>query len=376
MGTDEINLAVLIALNILIIPLTWFILRIVIKPKTVQKPDITDEHSSLVINEEEKDETNTKNIRYIHEGESAGEYSKKWTSTYDLVFLILMVCFLIILSILTSIYIPSFWTEWKFWLKQIFAFIFIMFVVFCGGLLCRHYCQIDEHGYIITNRSSHFKVNYTKKIQHLAVHVIPLVISTHKSDHSILYNLISLTWSYYTVLLTNLILIKPLRERSTFLMTQFNSIDRPEDRPHTLMWVTLCNNVPTYAVTIFFRWLFNIYGFDMNAVFIFTLVNTVGDGLAEPVGIYFGKHRYKTRGCFNRTRYERSFEGSACVFISAVFFTSIFSFTFRSYLQIWITLLILPISMTVAEATSPHTCDSAFIHGVGGLIIFFVLLFV
>jgi hypothetical protein len=44
-------------------------------------------------------------------------------------------------------------------------------------------------------------------------------------------------------------------------------------------------------------------------------ITGVGDGLAEPVGIWLGKHKYKTRSCFSPRRYTRSWEGSArCAF--------------------------------------------------------------
>ena len=38
-----------------------------------------------------------------------------------------------------------------------------------------------------------------------------------------------------------LLLIKPLRERCLFLMIQFNSLDRPEDRPNSLNWLVAGN---------------------------------------------------------------------------------------------------------------------------------------
>ncbi|UJR29396.1 hypothetical protein I4U23_010608 [Adineta vaga] len=369
---------ILIFVNVLIIPFTWFLLRFIFKPKSLENKSETnehDEHSILVVadNSEEKSKGN---IRDIYEGECAGDYSTKWTLTYDLVFLIIMICFLIILCTLTTIYTPIIWSDWKFWLKEFISFILIIIGVFCGGLICRHYCEIDDNGYILTNRSSHFKVNYTKKFQHLFVHLVPLVISRTKKHDLTANSLIYLCWSYYVMLLSNLILIKPLRERSKFLMIQFNSIDRPEDRPNTLLWVTLCNMISSNIITVFYRWLYQVAGLNYYLIFIFSLVNTVGDGLAEPIGVYFGKHRYKTRGCCNRTRYERSFEGSSCVFISTVFFILIFSFAFRTDSQLWITLLILPISMTIAEATSPHTCDSPFLQGTGGLIIFLIVYFI
>ncbi len=48
------------------------------------------------------------------------------------------------------------------------------------------------------------------------------------------------------------------------------------------------------------------------------LVDGLGDALAEPVGIVFGKHRYRVRSFFSTRTQFRTLEGSACVFASAV----------------------------------------------------------
>ena len=46
------------------------------------------------------------------------------------------------------------------------------------GVLCRRFCKVDGKGYIITNKESVFKVNYTRKVQHLAAYLIPLILTT------------------------------------------------------------------------------------------------------------------------------------------------------------------------------------------------------
>lgn len=55
-------------------------------------------------------------------------------------------------------------------------------------------------------------------------------------------------------------------------------------------------------------------------------------GLRPPpppqVGIWLGKHKYMARSCDANTYYERSFEGSCCVFVVTVI-TVIMVFTVR-----------------------------------------------
>lgn len=64
---------------------------------------------------------------------------------------------------------------------------------------------------------------------------------------------LTLSWANWFTLLGFLILIKPIRERSTFFMLQFNSLDRPEDRPNTLSWIVGGNILPGCIMIIFFK---------------------------------------------------------------------------------------------------------------------------
>ena len=61
------------------------------------------------------------------------------------------------------------------------------------------------------------------------------------------------------------------------------------------------------------------------------LVSGIGDGLAEPVGVRFGRLKYKTYALFSKIKYERTVEGSACVFITSIiviiFFQSSFTYS-------------------------------------------------
>lgn len=65
---------------------------------------------------------------------------------------------------------------------------------------------------------------------------------------------LTLAWGNWFTLLGFLVLIKPIRERTTFFMLQFNSLDRPEDRPNTLSWIVGGNIIPGCLMIIFFRW--------------------------------------------------------------------------------------------------------------------------
>jgi phytol kinase len=110
----------------------------------------------------------------------------------------------------------------------------------------------------------------------------------------------------------------------------------------------------------------------MELIFIIILINGFGDGLAEPIGIRFGKHKYETRALFTKRKYTRSLEGSACVFIAGLLAVILFSSSFSTG-QFILALLAIPILMTLAEAFSPHSWDNAFLFLVGEILLFVIL---
>jgi len=105
-------------------------------------------------------------------------------------------------------------------------------------------------------------------------------------------------------------------------------------------------------------------------------INGIGDGLAEPVGIRFGRHKYKVRALFGKSdvKYVRSLEGSACVLITSIITTLIFLPVFTPGQAIFVVITI-PIGMTLMEAFAPHTWDSPFLFGVSGILLFTAIQF-
>jgi phytol kinase len=159
--------------------------------------------------------------------------------------------------------------------------------------------------------------------------------------------------------------LKPIRERIKFFAICFASIDRPEDRPHTILWLSTAVIIGYWVLILMIEWL-KIYNAE-HLVFITLFISTFGDGLAEPIGVKFGKNKYKTRALFTKQFYHRTFEGSACVTLSAIAIIVAMA-NHMTEPQFWAMLLIMPIAMTLTEAKSPHTWDNPFMHLAGGLI--------
>lgn len=204
------------------------------------------------------------------------------------------------------------------------------------------------------------RVNYTRKFQHFAVFFVPMALAPVLPFDASLFTVVTSG----VVFIASLVLFtEPFRSRSTILATAFASFDRPEDRPYTLLWLST-QILATYAVLVpMIVWLGHYE--KPLLIYITVLVAGIGDGLAEPVGVRFGRHTYRTRALFTDRTYTRSLEGSACVLASG--FLAVF--VLRAQLdatQFVLALAIIPLAMTLAEAWSPHTWDGPFLYLVGG----------
>ena len=210
------------------------------------------------------------------------------------------------------------------------------------------------------------RVNYTRKIMHFTQFLLP----------TILYELLpfglspleeTLGVAFY--LFGFVIFVRPVRERVPVIKTMFASIDRPEDRPYTLLWV-----VSQYAVAGLALMPLRYFASVTDAaalVLIPILINGIGDGLAEPVGVRFGRHPYRTSGLFVDRDYVRTLEGSACVFVVSIISVVLMREVFTP-LQLVFSLILIPVCMTLTEAKSPHSWDAPFLYFIGGTLLMLI----
>jgi len=126
-------------------------------------------------------------------------------------------------------------------------------------------------------------------------------------------------------------------------------------------------------IALAFLYQFTAVPLDLLAVPL--LITAFGDGLAEPIGVRFGKHKYKVKDLFGDRHYTRSYEGSAMVFLAALFTLVGFIEVFPQATLI-LMFLVLPLLMTITAASSPHTWDNPFLYLVGGLAVYFILLLI
>lgn len=210
------------------------------------------------------------------------------------------------------------------------------------------------------------KVGYTRKINHFGLFFLPIYLETIiPYDKSIE----GLALKGFIVVLCMIIYIRPLRTKIPFLARMFLSFDRPEDRPNTLFWLT--TQIAAGYIIIIPAVIFFGYIDSVNLVLIPILITGIGDGLAEPVGIRFGRLKYKTYALFSKIKYERSVEGSLCVFIVSLLTIVIFK-SYFSPTEYIVALITVPVVMTLTEAFSPHTWDTPTLFFAGYLNLYLI----
>ena len=107
-----------------------------------------------------------------------------------------------------------------FWLAELLKMALLGGVAYACGLLVRH------HG---------VKVNYTRKVNFFALYLLPMLVDrlfptvTTSGAAAVRAVFFMLFMAFF---------LKPMRERLPLAATMFLSYDRPEDRPHTMFWLT------------------------------------------------------------------------------------------------------------------------------------------
>ena len=228
-----------------------------------------------------------------------------------------------------------------------------------------------------------WKTCYTRKMIHMTAFSLPLIIDAIFSqlEDAVLDSLWGL-WQVelglglaYTIPMRewgNRICGDPRQSDSKWvycncLELQFNALERPEDRPNTLLWIQI-QIILTYIFYIILAAVFEYNTATPMVLLIVVFVGGLGDGLAEPVGVNFGKNgcgtgkdcTFRTRGCCSKNDYTRSLPGSSMVFLSGVIGVACAHEEFTRW-QLLAAFLIIPMLGTIVEAKAPHTLDNPFI---------------
>eukprot|EP01063_Lacrimia_lanifica_P015008 TRINITY_DN2165_c0_g1_i1.p1 TRINITY_DN2165_c0_g1~~TRINITY_DN2165_c0_g1_i1.p1 ORF type:complete len:356 (+),score=90.72 TRINITY_DN2165_c0_g1_i1:98-1165(+) len=209
------------------------------------------------------------------------------------------------------------------------------------------------------------KVNYTRKFLHFNYFAWPILME--KVFFQFESTIITGFWQVWIILFGLLFVSEPMVNRMRFFRILYAALDRPEDHPYTRLWFIsqLCVSLPVIA--FFHVWMSKID--EDSLVFIPIIVLALGDGLAEPVGVRFGKHKYKVPRLCGRDRYYRSYEGSSMVFLVSVIACAAHYKSFENDKHFAWCICIIPFLETLIEAWAPHTWDNPLILAGGYLVI-------
>ena len=216
-------------------------------------------------------------------------------------------------------------------------------------------------------------VAITRKITHVIfITLLPLtVVFLNEQEEGLARDMfLAMVWqSLSNTLLLAIMFSKACRKNVPVLRIAFAGIERSEDRPHAVTWASLQMIGQTMVQVPMIQWMLsNDKGL---LIWIPFLSVGLGDGLAEPVGRIWGKHKYKVRALCTSKRYTRSLEGSAVVFFWTAVAVAIGT-PEMTPLQAVFCFLTIPLANTIMEAVSPHTFDNHFMWAVTWLLLWII----
>ncbi len=206
-------------------------------------------------------------------------------------------------------------------------------------------------------------VAFTRKTGHIiGVFILPLISVPVMMDDGDLYRewYQTMVWqSIAIVVLPYSFFIRPIRSRIRIFYYCMRAIDRPEDRPYTLLW--FCSQILATSVILVPMTQYFVHLNLWSLYLIPAMACGLGDGLAEPIGKMFGRRGYVARGFLTHRRYRRTYLGSACVgfFAALGVFLNIHVLSAEQFIFLIATV---PVAMMITEALSPHTWDNWFMY--------------
>lgn len=133
----------------------------------------------------------------------------------------------------------------------------------------------------------------------------------------------------------------------------YEALARERDEPHRSLYIIF-----SYLATLLGGLISHIY--LGPAALAGLLVTGLADALAEPVGVRFGRHRYRVL-TLSSTRCERSLEGSLAVFLASlacVTAAALLSPAIGYSPALWWAAPVIALCCALVEAVSPHGWDN------------------
>ena len=210
--------------------------------------------------------------------------------------------------------------------------------IFLPVNLCFILCVNYFAGWL--KREKGWKTNYTRKITHVS-NFSYLMVLTFFGGYTATLIFAALMISYGYVIIAK-------GDGNIF----YEAVAREDDRPYAAFYVIIPTVVTMLAV-LTNRAFFGAYA---NLGY---LVSGWGDAAGEPIGVRFGKHRYKVP-TLTGIACTRSYEGSAAVFIMSWIAAtlSLVALLDEPLMTALVAGLAAAVGGTIVEAISPHGFDN------------------
>lgn len=254
-----------------------------------------------------------------------------------------------------------------------------LFWVYLGMFFGIFFLVATSLGYLV--EIDKISVTYSRKTIHVLSFVLPWT----------LYYQISFKKTLTTYILTFCVsflayvpMISDIRdnEYTKIFHYAYSSFNRKNDYPFSLFYA-VTQSLGTYVVMLPLGYIVSHVIGHSEFLNIPLMTVAFGDGMAEIVGKLADRagiaHHYRVKAMFSEEKYQRSIEGSLCVFFACLLSVLIVSLGTApgvwSPLQICLACAFLPFIATVVEATAWHAWDNAAILLVIGTLmigIFFI----
>lgn len=205
-------------------------------------------------------------------------------------------------------------------------------------------------------RRSGWPTGYTRKLFHFLIFFT--AVGLHLWGGMPAVNILGLGMGIYVILIVR------AGDQNFF----FEALAREKDSPRRGYFIVL-PYLTTAVGGLLSNWLFGAF-----AVMGY-LVGGAADAVAEPVGVRFGRHRYRVPSLKKVEIAERSMEGSfsvlaVSIILSTIFFCAYYHLPFSRSL---LASILLSVAVVFVEAASPHGADNLTIQiTASGLASFFV----
>jgi phytol kinase len=158
------------------------------------------------------------------------------------------------------------------------------------------------------------------------------------------------------------VLILAIRKGNGHLL--YEALAREQDAPHRSRYI-----VYSYLATFGGGVLSNLLFGKFYAIFGY-LITGIADALAEPVGLLYGKHKYRVLN-FNKKWAYRSLEGSVAVFVSTFFVLWVCCHLMPGLWHVSASRLLLCSAVcTLTEAVAPQGWDNLLLQVISGFAVF------